>query len=169
MNYFELLEIPLTLDVNKALVRKKYLELSKRYHPDYFVNSGEDEQQYALEMSALLNKALKAFSNREETIGYVLQIKGRLEENEKYQLPPVFLMEMLEMNVAAEEAHGPEEGGRLKEELLTLEKEIYEPVQEIIENYREGITTEKELLQVKEFYFKKKYLQRLYHQLERKL
>jgi molecular chaperone HscB len=50
---------------------------------------------------------------------------------------------------------------------MNIEKELYEPVQNIIENYKEGITTQKELLQVKDYYFKKKYLQRLYQQLNR--
>jgi molecular chaperone HscB len=34
-------------------------------------------------------------------------------------------------------------------------------VEAIITNYQEGITTEKELLQVKEYYFKKKYLDKI--------
>jgi len=33
------------------------------------------------------------------------------------------------------------------------------------ENYQEGITSEKELLQVKEYYYKKKYLDRIHKQL----
>ena len=43
-------------------------------------------------------------------------------------------------------------------ELLT---QIYNDVAAIVENYQEGITTEKELLQVKSYYYKKKYLQRI--------
>ena len=41
----------------------------------------------------------------------------------------------------------------------------YKPVKDIIEHYREGITTEKDLLKVKEYYYKKKYLQRIQQQL----
>ena len=50
-----------------------------------------------------------------------------------------------------------------------LQEEIYEPVKNIIEHYKEGVTTEEELLQVKDYYFKKKYLDRLRDQLEQKL
>ena len=46
-----------------------------------------------------------------------------------------------------------------------LETEIYEPVKEIVEGYQEGISSEKELLQVKDYYFKKKYLDRIQQQL----
>ena len=36
---------------------------------------------------------------------------------------------------------------------------------EIIEGYSEGVTTEEDLLRVKEYYYKKKYLDRIRHQL----
>jgi molecular chaperone HscB len=36
-----------------------------------------------------------------------------------------------------------------------------------VEHYQEGITSEKELLQVKEYYYKKKYLDRIKKQLEK--
>ena len=56
-----------------------------------------------------------------------------------------------------------------REEILSilqnLQKEIYAPVQTIIENYNDDLATEKELLQVKEYYYKKKYLHRLLQQL----
>lgn len=42
-----------------------------------------------------------------------------------------------------------------------LQNEIYEATEPVITNYTEGITTEKELLQVKDYYFKKKYLDRI--------
>jgi molecular chaperone HscB len=51
-----------------------------------------------LEITANLNKAFKTFQNSDDTIKYVLQLKGLLEEEEKYQLPPDFLMEVLEIN-----------------------------------------------------------------------
>ena len=42
-----------------------------------------------------------------------------------------------------------------------LLNQIYNDVAPIVENYQEGTTTEKELLQVKDYYYKKKYLQRI--------
>jgi len=167
MNYFELFEIPVTLKVDKSLARKKYFELSKKFHPDYFVNNSDEMQQEALESSALLNRALKTFSNPDETLRYVLMEKGLLVEEEKYQLSPEYLMEMMEINEELAESAADEEGRKaVRQKLHELEKEIYEPVQSIVENYKDGITTEEELLQVKDYYFRKKYLQRLYGQLE---
>ena len=159
MTYFEFFEIPVQLKVDTRHPSNKFFELSKKYHPDYFANEDEEVQDEALEKSALLNKALKTFQNPDETIKYVLQVKGLLEEEEKYELPPDFLMEVLEINEKIMDAEEQEASDQSKIERSTnLQSEIYEPVKEIVENYKEGVTTEKELLQVKEYYYKKKYL-----------
>jgi molecular chaperone HscB len=166
MTYFELFEIPVQLKVDKASLPRKFFEMSRKYHPDFFVNGSEEEKATALERSAMLNKAFKTFQNPDETIKYVLQLKGLLVEEEKYELPPDFLMEVLEIN---EELMELDENKTLLPNLeiriAELQSEIYEPVKEIVDGYKEGVTSEKELLQVKEYYYKKKYLDRIRQQL----
>ena len=167
-NYFDLFEIPVQLNVPKDAIRQKYFALSRQSHPDYFINGSDEDQQKALDTTAQLNKALKVFSDRDETIKYVLQIKGLLTENEKYDLPPQFLMQMMELNEEMSEMlfdDTVDNKAMLLQKVQEVENEIYEPVQGIIENYKEGATSEQELLQVKDYYFKKKYIQRLKQQL----
>jgi len=166
MNYFELFEIPVQLRVDKASLPRKYFELSRKYHPDFFVNGSGEEQTLALERSALLNKAFKTFQNPDETIKYVLQLKGLLEEEEKYELPPDFLMEVLEINEKLMEL-GENKSllPNIELRITELQAEIYEPVKKIVEHYQEGAISEKELLQVKGYYYKKKYLDRIRKQL----
>ena len=98
MNYFEIFGIPIQLKVDKYELPKKFFELSRKFHPDFYANTTPSEQNKALEITANLNKAFKTFQNPDETIKYVLQLKSLLEEEEKYQLPPDFLMEVLEIN-----------------------------------------------------------------------
>ena len=170
MNYFELFDIPIQLKADKTDLPRKYFELSKKYHPDYFTGENEEKQAEVLDKSAQLNKAFKILQNEEATIRYVLQLKGLLEEEEKYELPPDFLMEVLEINEQLMDMEdNPELNKNLRASVNKLEIEIYKPVKEIVEHYQEGITTEKELLQVKEYYFKKKYLLRISQQLKTKL
>jgi molecular chaperone HscB len=171
MNYFELFEVPVQLKVDKPSVYKKYIELRKQNHPDYFATGNADEQSRSLEISASLNKAWKTFQSPGETIKYVLQLKGLLEEEEKYHLPPGFLMEMMEVNEQLMDAKmdgNSEKISSLSSVISNLSNHIYEPVKEIVERYQEGVTTEKELLQVKDYYFKKKYLNRIKQQLSGK-
>ncbi len=165
MNYFDLFEIPVQLNVNTAGLSRRFFELSKKYHPDYFIGEQQAAQAEALEMSAMLNKAWKTFQSHDETIKYVLQLKQLLQEEEKYTLPPDFLMEVLEIN---EQLMDDNETENIDAKIQQLTHEIYEPVKEIVEHYKEGTTTEKELLQVKEYYYKKKYLDRISRELAAK-
>ena len=164
MNYFELFDIPVSLSVDKNGIKKRFYDLSRRYHPDFYSQASEEEQAEVLQMSALLNKAFKVFGNQGETIKYVLQLKGLLEDEEKYQLAPSFLMEVMDVNEQLMDAKmdGDEKQVEmLKQQIANLQSEIYEPVKSIVEHYTEDITTQKELLQVKEYYFQKKYLDRM--------
>lgn len=170
MNYFELFGLPVQLKTDKALIRKRYLELSRTSHPDYFINEDQDKQQNALETSANLNQALKTLTTEDELIKYVLAEKQLLQKDEKYSLPPHFLMEMMEFNEAIVDAAGDEDSKQdLYKQLEDLQNKFYGAVKNIVEDYKEGVTTEEELLQVKEYYFKKKYLERLKEQLDQKL
>lgn len=162
MNYFELFDIPVSFKIDKASLSKKYFELQKKYHPDFYTQSTDEEKMEALEKSSLINKALKTLQNEDETIKYVLLQKQLLEEEEKYALPPDFLMEMLELNEAVME----EEAVTITKRIAAVEDELYAAVETIINNYKEGITTDQELLQVKEYYYKKKYLQRILDRIE---
>lgn len=159
MNYFELFEIPVQLQVDKSVLPRKYFELSRRYHPDFFVNGTDEEQAVALERSALLNKAFQTFQQPDETIRYVLSLKGLLVDEEKYTLPPEFLMEVMDINetMMDMEDMDPELAGSISR----LETAIYAPVKPIIEQYRDETATEADLLAVKEYYFKKKYIDRI--------
>lgn len=162
MNYFELFGLPVQLKVDKTYLPKRFFELNRKFHPDFYANATPSEKEKALEITANLNKAFKTFQNEDDTLKYVLQLKGLLEEEEKYQLPPDFLMEVLEIN---EQVMDAEDDANLRTNLLfaidKLQSSIYDPVRNIIENYQDDSTSEKELLEVKEYYYKKKYLTRI--------
>jgi len=164
MNYFELYEIPVSFHPDATVVKKRFYELSRKYHPDFFSNASPEEQAEVLEISSLVNKAYKTFNDPDETMKYVLQLHGLLEEEEKYKLPADFLMEVMELNEQLLEARMEGNEPDAKSTLLSIhafQSAIYEPVQEILEHHQEAALTEKELLQVKEYYFRKKYLSRI--------
>lgn len=164
MNYFELFKLPVSLRVNTAGLSAKYFELSRKYHPDYFAQSDEAAQAEALELSAQVNKAYKTFRDADSTLKYVLELKGLLIEEEKYQLSPDFLMEVMELNEEIMELSfepDPVKKETVQNKVLALQNQIKTHVEPILENYKEGVTNEKELLQVKEYYYRKKYLDRM--------
>lgn len=153
MNYFELFEIPININIDKAALSRKYFELQKKYHPDFFAKADEADQQEALEKTSELNKAFKILKDPDATIQYLLKIKNLLVEEEKYPLPPDFLMEVMELN----ENLSDDSAGAIE----NFEKDIYKEVAAIIEQYNDAKTSTEDLLKLKEYYYKKKYLQRI--------
>jgi molecular chaperone HscB len=45
MNYFELFGFEEKPFVDRSLVSKKYFELQKKFHPDFFTNESEDDKK----------------------------------------------------------------------------------------------------------------------------
>ena len=165
MNYFELFEIPVSLIVDQSKLSSQYFALQKKYHPDFFANTVEDEQAEFLKKSSMINKGFKILKDPDNTIKYVLEIKGLLQEEEKYELPPDFLVEIMELN------EGLMDGDILNIEevetkIFQLQKSLYHEVQHIIEDYSDDTIIEGQLLQVKDYYYKKKYLKRILERLE---
>ncbi len=164
MNYFELFEQPLGFIIDKAQLSKKYFLLQKKFHPDFYSNVSEEEQAEVLETSAQVNKGYKILQDEDSTIRYLLMLKGLLEEEEKYVLPPKFLMEMMELNESISE-----DSKDTTSQKILIDKEVdllYGQIKPLFTGYSDGHTPEADLLKIKEYYFKKKYLKRILDRLE---
>ena len=163
MNYFELYCIAPSFTIDTAAVRKKFYELSRTHHPDFNGGGTATEQQEVLEKSAMINEAYKTLLNKDLLIKYILTSKGLLQEEEKYNLPPDFLMEVMDLNEQVMELDKTDTTAvaSLMATAKNLETELYEAIEPVMANYSEDTSTEKELLQVKDYYFKKKYLDRI--------
>lgn len=171
MNYFELFNIPVQLKVDKEVLRQRYFELSRRYHTDDYRHHSSSHQEQETAPQALLDKAYQTLQSMDDTIHYVLQEKGLLTGTEEHHLSPDFLMQMREVSEALAEAPFPDDENakaRVLQQLSDIEKVLYGQVQPVVEHYREGVTTSNELQQVKDYYFKKKYIHRLAQQIAQK-
>lgn len=165
MNYFELFEMPTSLIVDQSKLSSQYFDLQKKNDPDFFSNADKDEREEMLKKSSMINKGFKILKDPDNTIEYVLEIKSLLPDEEKYELPADFLMEMMELN------EGLMDGDILNIEeaetkIYQLQKSLYHVVQHIIEGYSDDTITEGQLLQVKDYYYKKKYLKGILERLE---
>src|SRR6186713_3186445 len=98
MKYFDLYQLPVSFFVDEEKVKKKFLELSRKYHPDFFVNETEEKQQEMLELSTLNTKAFQTLSDFDKRMKYILGDKGLISEGERYELPAYFLMDMMAIN-----------------------------------------------------------------------
>jgi molecular chaperone HscB len=163
-NLFTLYNLPLSFNPSKDLIKQQYFQLSRKYHPDFISNGTDEEKEEALEKSSLVNKAYKIFNNQDETIKYVLQLKNLLQEEEKYALPNDFLMEMMELNEELMDAKM--EANQLiidncKLSIINYQLSIKKEIDNIISAETIDNIDETNLLKVKDYYFKKKYLNRI--------
>jgi molecular chaperone HscB len=160
MNYYALYELPEKPVADKAIVSKKYIELQKAFHPDFFTNETEEDKENALAQSAAINKGYNIFSNKEKTIEYFLQLKGVIVSDEKYSLPPDFLMEMMELN------EGFDEDAAIETKIAAFENDLNEGIKPLLVWDNEVLLDENALQQLKLYYYKKKYLKRILERLE---
>ncbi|MEM7105020.1 MAG: iron-sulfur cluster co-chaperone HscB C-terminal domain-containing protein [Bacteroidota bacterium] len=170
MNYFEFYEIPVSFLPDEALIKHTYFRLSKAYHPDFYTLESEDKQAEILELSTQNNNAYKVLSNFDSRMKYILELKGVMDEEGKAKVPQDFLMEMMDINEALMELQfdfDKSQYDKLISDIETLETELLEGVQPALESYNDEKSNESELLALKDYYLKKRYLLRLRENLDK--
>ncbi len=101
MNFFEVFNLPRILNIDPKALERKFHELSRQYHPDYFTTAPEIEKQKALHMTAILNDAYRTLRHPERRVEYLLNIHGFKPDGSK--APKALLMEIFELNEQIEE------------------------------------------------------------------
>ena len=163
VNYFELYNIPLSFHPDADKVKAKYYELSRTYHPDRFTMATPDEQAHALQLSSANNEAYKTLKNEYATMAYILKLKGVLEDEEKYNLPPDFLMEMMELNEAISEIEMGDDSNAVTNAQTILDQQLEEWQKQAypLTKQYDSADDDSLLATIKELYFRKKYLLRI--------
>ncbi len=164
-HYFELYEIPVSFTPDSGTVKRKFYELSRKFHPDRFAGADEHEQQTALEQTTLNNKAFKVLSNHALTFEYILKLKGIIVDDEKFALPPAFLAEMMDLNEAISDFEDDPDNQQLKTNALaalTGQLDQWQAACARLQQKCEADNYSSEsLTQLKEMYYRQKYLLRI--------
>jgi molecular chaperone HscB len=102
VTYFESLELPEQLSLDRKDLESRFYRLSRTLHPDRFARAAPAEQQRALDASALLNDAYRTLRDPVDRAEYLLSLKGFVPADSKH-VPPELLEEVFELNMALEE------------------------------------------------------------------
>jgi molecular chaperone HscB len=171
VNYFELYDLPISFHPDQAVVKNKYYELSRLHHPDRFAQAGGTGMADALHMASVNNAAYKTLRDADRTMAYILKLNGLLEDEEKYALPPAFLMEMMDLNEAVSEYEidpANEDARNMAVNALNEQLELWDDATRLlIDHFDKGEKDKELLLQVKDQYFRKKYLLRIKERIDR--
>lgn len=161
MNYFALFGLPIGFQVDTNKLRAAFMDIQRASHPDKFAQSNSFEQEEALERSALANKGFSLLNNKDQLLPYVLELKGIITPDEKYTLAPDFLMEMMELNEAWMDADDEAAKQSILDQIKAIQDEILEPIKSYLEMDQIDSIAQETMLQIKEYYYKKKYLDRI--------
>lgn len=153
MNYYELFGIDPRPVADHTLVQKKYISLQKKYHPDFIGNDEESQQ-----ISADINKGFSTFKDRDRSIEYFLRHNGVVQDDDKQSLPNDFLMEMMDLNEAVDDGNAEEARKMATDFLDQLDLSVQEDL-------AAETSTAEQLTRLKDYYYKRKYLQRILERL----
>ncbi|XP_020492256.2 iron-sulfur cluster co-chaperone protein HscB isoform X1 [Labrus bergylta] len=114
MSYFKIMDCTYTFTVDIQKLQRRYLQLQRSLHPDNFGQKSVKEQEYSEIQSALVNKAYNTLLKPLSRGLYMLELQGmRIEEGTDSEADSEFLMELMEINEALDEARTPEEANKI--------------------------------------------------------
>lgn len=165
-DYFAFYGLPVSFNPDAVLVKQKFYAFSKNYHPDFYINESEEKQAEVLELSTVNNKAYQVLKDPFKRLHYILELKGILIEGENYSLPQEFLMEMMDINEALMDLQLEPNAmrlGALKEDVLRVEQGVLDEIGLLTLKFDEQSEEEqfKLLADIKDLYYRNKYLQRI--------
>lgn len=104
--YFELLDLPVSFDVDLKKLNTHYKALQREMHPDRFVGRSEHEQRLSVQYASFLNEALDTLKSPLKRAHYLLKLKGRDSNIEHYTIRDTnYLMQQMQWREQLESAH----------------------------------------------------------------
>jgi molecular chaperone HscB len=96
IDHFHVLQVDKKYLVDSATLRKSYLELSRKFHPDRFGQRSVKERRLAVEKSASINTAYKTLLDPIKRAEYLLSQEAGLKDLEKLRADMDVLEEVME-------------------------------------------------------------------------
>jgi molecular chaperone HscB len=105
-DFFAFLGLPHKLNVDPAQLERRFRDLSRQFHPDFFYNATPAERRASLERSSYLNDAYRTLKNPVARIEYLLEVEGfaaRGPQEASKAVPPALLEEVFALNEELDE------------------------------------------------------------------
>jgi molecular chaperone HscB len=113
-DYFTFFGLPRRLNLDLPDLERRFRDLSRKLHPDYYYNAAPAERLASLERSSYLNDAYRALRNPSARVEHLLAIEGlpapRSEEGQA-KVPPALLEEVFALNEELDEIRELRESG----------------------------------------------------------
>jgi molecular chaperone HscB len=113
-DYFSFMGLPRQLNLDLQDLERRFRDLSRKFHPDYYYNASSTERLASLERSSYLNDAYRALRSPASRIEHLLAIEGlppAKSEHGTAQVPPALLEEVFALNEELDEIREARESG----------------------------------------------------------
>jgi molecular chaperone HscB len=97
-DYFAALGLPRKLQIDRAELERRYHDLSRRFHPDFFQTASPRERRVSLENSALVNKAYRTLREPLARADYLVRLEAGPGTAMEPEAPQALFEEILELN-----------------------------------------------------------------------
>ena len=106
-NYFELFGIPVSFEIDNAVLTERYRDLQRSVHPDKFANATDRERRLSVQQAALINEAFQALKSPLTRARYLLELNGlAINDESNTIMDGAFLMQQMELRESLEEIGG---------------------------------------------------------------
>jgi molecular chaperone HscB len=113
-DYFAFLGLPRKLVIETQELDRRFRDLSRKFHPDFYYNASPAERLASLERSSYLNDAYRALKQPVSRIEHLLTIEGLplgKDEGGAAKVPPGLLEEVFALNEELDEIRDLRESG----------------------------------------------------------
>ena len=154
---------------DEAALKRLYYARSRETHPDFHATSSAQNQAEMLHQATLNTDAYRTLADPDRRMAYVLRHHGLLDEGKQEQLPPGFLMDMMDLNeqlMDLETTPDPAAVAQVAAAVQALADTLDAGIQPVLAGY-EGLPADHRpaaLQQIRTYYLKKRYLLRIQQQ-----
>jgi molecular chaperone HscB len=143
-DYFTFFGLPRKLTIDAGALERRFRELSRKFHPDYFYNASPAERLASLERSSYLNDAYRALRTPATRIEHLLAIEGlpptKTEgDSGAAKVPPALLEEVFELNEELDDIREQREAGADPAALASRLSSAREPIERKREEHERQI------------------------------
>lgn len=110
VDYFTCLGIPRQLNIDLAALERKFYELSRAFHPDFYQNKTATEQEISLSNSALLNTAYRTLKDPFQRAEYLVRLEAGSAKDIRSTPPADLFEEILSLQEDLEEFRTAQSG-----------------------------------------------------------
>ena len=97
-NFFDLFGIDRTYSLDRHLLRDRFRNLQKKFHPDNFASASEQERRLSAQYAAMINEAFTTLADPMQRGRYMLSLQGlSTDEEHDTSMDPEFLMQQIEL------------------------------------------------------------------------